>query len=154
MANSKPSICFDCQNGYAHKCKWVAFKTPIPGWKAEKRVFKQTVGTGFTYQVTSCPNFKKEQRAEVTIGQTTITKEELDRRIKALAEGTDWAIPEIAKACDVSYSRVWELIHGIQRYTKCANCGNKIALKGGRRKKYCDQCAKYCTKYKRKKEKK
>ena len=35
MAKSTPSICFDCKNGYAHKCEWVHTYTPVPGWETK-----------------------------------------------------------------------------------------------------------------------
>ena len=43
------SICFDCENAYAHKCQKIRDGTPIKGWSVEKG----TEG----YRVLACPGF-------------------------------------------------------------------------------------------------
>lgn len=129
MANSKPSICFDCQNGYAHKCKWVRRLKPIEGWKAEKREYKEVLGTGFTYVVIECPNFKKE-----------IDREKLwrDRKIIELAQNTNLSVREIGSICGVSEHTVWMRIKDLKRKAICILCGDTFIKSGNR--KICPKC--------------
>ena len=57
------SICWDCQNAYAHKCCWFKNYTPVKDWNAH-----YNAKTG-SYMVDKCPNFvpdiKKETDREI-----------------------------------------------------------------------------------------
>lgn len=53
MAKETYSICFDCGNAYAHRCRKILDGTPIEGWTAEEL-------RGGGYMVEACPNFKKD----------------------------------------------------------------------------------------------
>ena len=47
------SICFDCANAYAHRCRKILDGTPVQGWRA-----KELKDGG--YMVEACPHFKKD----------------------------------------------------------------------------------------------
>ena len=47
------SICFDCANAYAHRCRKIFDGTPVEGWTAKKM-------KDGGYMVEKCPNFKKD----------------------------------------------------------------------------------------------
>ena len=103
MRKDKPSICFDCENGYAHKCKWVAFKIPVKGWKAEKREYHEKSGSGFTYSVSECPNFI----ADATVRQG---KHEYDDLIINISKCGKYTLRQIADMVGVSSSKVYKVL--------------------------------------------
>lgn len=47
------SICFDCANAYAHRCRKILDGTPVQGWRA-----KELKDGG--YRVEACPHFEKD----------------------------------------------------------------------------------------------
>lgn len=58
MSKETCSICFDCENAYAHKCRKILDGTPIKGWMVEKG----TEG----YRVLACPRFQRDRNPWIT----------------------------------------------------------------------------------------
>ena len=54
------SICWDCQNAYAHKCCWFRDYTPVEGWVAKKKKHLIDRKNHTSYCVLECPNFVKD----------------------------------------------------------------------------------------------
>lgn len=53
MLKETCSICFDCANAYAHRCRKIYDGTPIKGWTV-----RELKDGG--YMVEECPNFKRD----------------------------------------------------------------------------------------------
>ncbi len=49
----KHSLCFDCANAYAHRCRKILDGTPVQGWRA-----RELKDGG--YMVEACPHFEKD----------------------------------------------------------------------------------------------
>lgn len=60
------SICWDCQNAYAHKCSWFRDYTPVKGWTAKKEEYMTINKKHFTYCVLECPNFVADEKQPKT----------------------------------------------------------------------------------------
>lgn len=126
------SICFNCKNAYAHKCKWVHSLTPIPGWTAVKRDIKYKEGPISTYNVKRCPNF-------VPDGKIYMSKEARNKRIIELAKNSDLSIRKIAGIVGVSdFTVAKTLRRNAPRMRRCAKCGKEFTMRGNNRQ--CDDC--------------
>lgn len=68
----KVQLCWDCENAYASKCKWVRAGIPIEGWDAEKTEIRNGYGenasTALSYLIKSCPNYIKEHKISAKTG--------------------------------------------------------------------------------------
>jgi len=57
------SICWDCQNAYAHKCSWFKDYTPVKDWDA---YYNAETGS---YVVNKCPNFVPDVKKETAMAE-------------------------------------------------------------------------------------
>ncbi len=129
MAKSTPSICFDCKNGYAHKCEWVHTYTPVPGWEYKDVMREKTKGI----QVIKCPNFERESDAK---RNKTVRTE----RILELAKNSKLSVRMIAEKVGVSDYTVQQEVKKLKRKVACVKCGAEFEKKGSQ--KWCDKCRK------------
>lgn len=59
----KETLCWTCNNAYAHHCRWIKRCEPIPGWEAEKTLIRnkskseQKYSNVPSYMVVGCPNY-------------------------------------------------------------------------------------------------
>lgn len=60
------SICWDCQNAYAHKCCWFKNYTPVENWVAKKKKYLIDRKNHTSYCVLKCPNFVADKKTPKT----------------------------------------------------------------------------------------
>lgn len=56
------SLCWYCERTSFNYCQWTDKGKPIPGWVAEPKVKKKSLGSNgdlHTFRVKSCPLFKR-----------------------------------------------------------------------------------------------
>ena len=57
----KETLCWDCQNAYAHKCCWMERCHPVEGWDAMPtriRIYADGTAAAIrSYLVRACPNY-------------------------------------------------------------------------------------------------
>lgn len=62
---NKKTLCWDCQNAYAHKCSWFENFTPVPGWSALPTKIKYAHKVCDSFRVKECPNFVEDEKIEI-----------------------------------------------------------------------------------------
>lgn len=71
-SQKKPTLCWTCQNAYAHLCGWIADAIPVPGWEAKptQHTYLSTTEGGKrgrrvynAARVNKCPNYIKQQQS-------------------------------------------------------------------------------------------
>ena len=79
------SLCWDCENGRADRCRWVGFFEKIEGWSA-KKVMYPSEKKAYTYVVKTCPNFIEDKPRAKTRYYAQLRDEQYEKRRNKILE--------------------------------------------------------------------
>lgn len=88
MGTNQESLCWTCQNAYAHKCCWMDRCHPVEGWDAVPTRIRMSgdggEGTTRSYLVRGCPNYVPEvvryDKGACPVCGTVFTKKPQNRK--------------------------------------------------------------------------
>lgn len=83
MTVKRSQLCWDCQNARADRCCWIGRRKAVEGWKArivpdKNEHLRQLMP--YTYAISKCPNFVKDEPTLDKIAYEQILAKELGVR--------------------------------------------------------------------------